>query len=49
MKVKTRTWSDVVKGLKIKDELETTNLDKSGTNRRQPIQLNNLIQKSQIT
>ena len=26
----TKTWSDVVKGLKIEDELETTNSDKSG-------------------
>ena len=26
---KTETWSDVVKGLKTKDELETTNLDES--------------------
>ena len=30
MKAKTKTWSVVVKGLKIEDELETTNLDKSG-------------------
>ena len=30
MKDKTRMWSDVVKGLKIEDELETTNSDKSG-------------------
>ena len=28
-KAKTKTWSDVVKGLKAKDELETTNLDNS--------------------
>ena len=27
-KAKTRSWSDVVKGLKMEDELETTNLDK---------------------
>ena len=26
---KTKTWSDMVKGLKIDDELETTNSDKS--------------------
>ena len=28
-KAKTETWSDVVKGLKTKDELETTNSDES--------------------
>ena len=28
MKSKTRTWSDVVKGLKVEDELETANSDK---------------------
>ena len=28
-KAKTRTWFDVVKGLKTEDELETTNSDKS--------------------
>ena len=27
-KAKTRSWSDVVKALKMEDELETTNLDK---------------------
>ena len=26
----TQTWSDVVKGLEIEDELETTKSDKSG-------------------
>ena len=30
MKTKTRTLFDVVKGLKIENELETTNSDKSG-------------------
>ena len=25
-----KTWSDMVKGLKVEDELETTNSDKSG-------------------
>ena len=39
-KAKTKTWSDVVKGLKIEDELETTNSDKMETNRRQPIRRN---------
>ena len=29
-KAKTETWSDVVKGLKTKDELETTNSDVNG-------------------
>ena len=29
-KAKSKTWSDVVKGLKIEDELETSNSDKSG-------------------
>ena len=29
MKAKSWTWSDVVKGLKIEDELETTNSNKS--------------------
>ena len=29
-KAKIETWFDVVKGLKTKDELETTNLDESG-------------------
>ena len=29
MKAKTRTWSDVVKGMNIEDELETTNSDNS--------------------
>ena len=29
-KIETQTWADVVKGLKIKDKLETTNSDKSG-------------------
>ena len=29
-KFKTKTWSDVVKGLKTEDELETTNSDESG-------------------
>ena len=29
-KAKTETWSDVVKGLKTKDELETANSDESG-------------------
>ena len=29
-KPKTQTWFDVVKGLEVKDELETTNLDKRG-------------------
>ena len=28
-KAKTQTWSDVVKGLKTEDELETTNSDKT--------------------
>ena len=28
-KAKTKTWSDVVKGLKTEDELETTNSDES--------------------
>ena len=28
-KTKTQTWSDVVKGLKVEDELETANSDKS--------------------
>ena len=39
-KAKTKTWSDVVKGMKIEDELETTNSDKMETNRRQPIRRN---------
>ena len=30
VKAKTKTWCDVVKGLKIEDELETTNSDVSG-------------------
>ena len=30
MKARTRTWYDMVKGLKDEDELETTNSDKSG-------------------
>ena len=29
-KAKTKTWSDVAKGLKIENELETANSDKSG-------------------
>ena len=29
-KARTKTWSDVVKGLEIEDELKTSNSDKSG-------------------
>ena len=33
VKAKTKTWSDVVKGVKIEDELETANSDKSRGNK----------------
>ena len=49
MKAKSWTWSDVVKGLKIEDELEITNSDKSWNGSEKPIRPNNPIRKSRIT
>ena len=48
-KAETRTWYDVVKGLRIEDELETANLERVETNRRQPVQSKCSIRETEST
>ena len=47
-KTKTQTWFDVVKSLKIEDELETTNSGKSWNESEAPDSERCLIQRSRI-